>query len=92
VVFKDFSEVISLLVHDARPTHFEVMHKPNFIHLAIAPENESPATKKRYRLTVTVPTGIVATPERDVIIIKTDHPKVAALNDSIRYAPCPRFA
>jgi hypothetical protein len=65
---------LTMLVRGARPTKFEVAHKPSQLDINIAP-NDTASQKGRYRLTVTVPPGTPAGHIIEEIVLKTDHPK-----------------
>jgi hypothetical protein len=68
------SQDLTVLVRGARPTKFQVAHKPSQVDVNIAP-NDTASQKGRYRLTVTVPPGTPAAHIEEVIVLKTDHPK-----------------
>jgi hypothetical protein len=69
---------VTLMVLGGRAVHFEVAHKPSKLQVAIA-QDDTPALKGRYRMTVTIPPGTPPGPVVDRIILKTDHPKLDKL-------------
>ncbi|MGC8641740.1 MAG: DUF1573 domain-containing protein [Isosphaeraceae bacterium] len=66
--------MVTMLVREGRSTKFTVERKPAKINIQIVP-NETPTSKGRYRLTVTVPPGTSPGLIDEEIILKTDHPK-----------------
>jgi hypothetical protein len=76
---KGASQDIMLMVRGGQATNFEVLHKPDKIQVAIAPNTDVPSIKGRYRVTVKIPPGTAPGWVDDNIILKTDHPKAGEL-------------
>jgi hypothetical protein len=66
------------MVRGSRETHFEVIQKPVGVQVAIVRDG-APPPDRRYRITVTVPSGTPAGIINDRIRLSTDHPAVSVL-------------
>ena len=68
----------TLLVRGGKPTTFTVAYHPEKVRVEITPD-DTPTQKGRYKMSVIVPPGTAAGPIEDLIILKTDHPKVSEM-------------
>ena len=72
------SRDLTILVRGERPTTFTVAYHPEKVKVEITPD-DTPTQKGRYKMSVIVPPGTAAGPIEDMIILKTDHPKVGEI-------------
>jgi hypothetical protein len=72
------SRDLTLLVQGGKPTLFTVGYHPEKVKVEITPD-DTPTQKGRYKMSVIVPPGTAAGPIEDIIILKTDHPKVSEI-------------
>jgi hypothetical protein len=71
------SKEVKLVVRGGRPTHFELLRKPDQLEISIEPADGSPPGV--YRLRATIPPGTAAGRIDDQIILKSDLPKAGEI-------------